>query len=151
MHDYTDTQYEDAPVQAAAYNGSKAFTQQQVLTANATGFGAATDDYAERGIDLNEQLIKNKTATFFFKMQGQAMQGMGIAHGSTLIVDRSITATNGRIVVVTLYGEMLVRKLVKTADRLQLVGYAQQPIITEVPANAPCSVWGVVTYAIQAL
>ena len=42
----------------AAYRGSKQFTQQQVKTANATGFGAAADDYAERGIDLNEQLIK---------------------------------------------------------------------------------------------
>jgi DNA polymerase V len=34
-------------------------------TANATGFGAAADDYMERGIDLNEQLIRNKPATFF--------------------------------------------------------------------------------------
>jgi len=52
--------------QGAAYKGSKTFTQQDVVTANATGFGAATDDYMERGIDLNEQLIKNKPATFFF-------------------------------------------------------------------------------------
>ena len=44
----------------AAYKGSKQFTQQQVRTANATGFGAAADDYAEKGIDLNEQLIRNK-------------------------------------------------------------------------------------------
>ncbi|HAN39609.1 MAG TPA: peptidase S24, partial [Chitinophagaceae bacterium] len=35
----------------AAYTGTKNFTQQQVRTANATGFGAAADDYAERGID----------------------------------------------------------------------------------------------------
>lgn len=48
----------------SAYTGSKGFTQQQVHTANATGFGAAADDYAERGIDLNEQLVKNKPATF---------------------------------------------------------------------------------------
>ena len=41
----------------AAYKGSKQFSQQQIRTANATGFGAAADDYAERGIDLNEQLI----------------------------------------------------------------------------------------------
>jgi len=31
-----------------AYKGSKQFTQQEVRTANATGFGAAADDYAER-------------------------------------------------------------------------------------------------------
>lgn len=49
----------------AQYKGTKNFRQQDVRTANATGFGAATDDYAERGIDLNEQLIRNKPATFF--------------------------------------------------------------------------------------
>ena len=49
---------------SASYTGSKDFTQQRIQTANATGFGAAADDYAERGIDLNEQLIKNKPATF---------------------------------------------------------------------------------------
>ncbi|MGL1180804.1 hypothetical protein ACSTLD_23830, partial [Vibrio parahaemolyticus] len=41
----------------AAYHGSKDFNQKQIETANATGFGAAADDFMERGIDLNEQLI----------------------------------------------------------------------------------------------
>ena len=39
---------------AAGYRGSKGYTQHDVATANATGFGAAADDYMERGIDLNE-------------------------------------------------------------------------------------------------
>ena len=58
MMEYTDEYF------APAYRGSKQYTQQEVKTANATGFGAAADDYMERGIDLNEQLIKNKPATF---------------------------------------------------------------------------------------
>jgi len=33
-------------------------------TANATGFSAAADDYMERGIDLNEQLIRNSPRLF---------------------------------------------------------------------------------------
>jgi DNA polymerase V len=37
----------------AAYKGSKQFSQQEVKMANATGFGAAADDYMERGNDLN--------------------------------------------------------------------------------------------------
>ena len=45
---------------SSAYKGSKDFNQWNVKTANATGFGAAADDYAERGIDLNEQLVRNK-------------------------------------------------------------------------------------------
>ena len=52
---------------SAGYQGSKQFKQLDVPTANATGFGAAADDYMERGIDLNEQLIRNKPATFMMR------------------------------------------------------------------------------------
>ncbi|MFN9917319.1 MAG: LexA family protein, partial [Pirellulaceae bacterium] len=92
----------------AAYRGSKDFTQQQVRNANATGFGAAADDYMERGIDLNEELIRNKPATYFFRMKGDAMKEAGIFDGDVLIVDRSVPLTNGRIIVAVLNGELLV-------------------------------------------
>ena len=75
----------------SAYKGSKQFRQQEVKTANATGFGAAADDYMERGIDLNEQLIKNKPATFFFRMRGDAMKDAGIFDNDILVVDRSLS------------------------------------------------------------
>ncbi len=97
----------------AAYKGSKQFTQQQVKTANATGFGAAADDYMERGIDLNEQLIRNKPATFFFRMKGDAMKEAGIFDGDILIVDRSVKLVNGKVIVAILNGELLVRRFHK--------------------------------------
>ncbi|MCY7292205.1 MAG: LexA family transcriptional regulator, partial [Ferruginibacter sp.] len=65
----------------SSYIGTKQFTQHHVPTANATGFGAATDDYSERGIDLNEQLIRNKPATFFMKISGNSMINAGIFNG----------------------------------------------------------------------
>ncbi len=71
---------------ATAYNGSKAFTQWDVQTANATGFGAAADDYMERGIDLNEQLVKNKPATFFMRVTSEAMKNAGIFNWQTAII-----------------------------------------------------------------
>ena len=88
----------------AAYSGTKGYTQHQARTANANGFAAAADDYAERGIDLNEQLILNKPATFFFRMNGDAMVNAGIFAGDILVVDRSLTQVNGKIVVVALNG-----------------------------------------------
>ena len=90
-----------------AYRGTKNFTQHQVKTANATGFGAAADDYSERGIDLNEQLVRNKPATYFFRMKGDAMREAGIFDGDVLIVDRSIKLTNGKVIVAILNGELL--------------------------------------------
>src|SRR3982750_1508959 len=92
------------------YKGSKEYTQWEVPTANATGFGAAADDYAERGIDLNEQLIRNKPATFFMRVNSDAMIGCGIHQGDVVIVDRSLQPANGKVVIAVLDGEMLIRK-----------------------------------------
>ena len=78
----------------SAYKGTKKFNQWEVPTANATGFGAASDDFMERGIDLNEQLVRNKPATFFFRMNSEAMIGAGIHKGDVLIVDRNATVYN---------------------------------------------------------
>lgn len=132
-----------------SYKGTKGFSQQQVPVAKATGFGAAADDYAERGIDLNEQLILNKPATFFLKMNSEAMVQAGIHQGDILIVDRSITATDGRIVVVAINNELLVRRLQMNNGSTVLVpannGY--QPII--IREETDCRAWGVVTCIIH--
>src|SRR5882762_11838035 len=105
----------------AAYKGSKKFSQQDVQTANATGFAAAADDYMERGIDLNEQLIRNKPATFFMKVSGGSMINAGIYDGDIVIVDRSIKPVNGKIVIAVIDGEMLIRRYELTLNRVRLI------------------------------
>lgn len=105
----------------SSYNGSKRFTQQNVATANATGFTAAADDYMERGIDLNEQLIRNKPATFFMKVSGNSMINAGIYNGDIVIVDRSLKPQNGKIVIAVIDGEMLIRRYEQTLNRLRLI------------------------------
>src|ERR1044072_9665070 len=102
------------------YKGSKRFSQAEVPTANATGFGAAADDYMERGIDLNEQLVRNKPSTFFMRVSSDAMMGAGIFDGDTVIVDRSLKPQNGKIVIAVLNGEMLIRRLEKTFNKIRL-------------------------------
>jgi DNA polymerase V len=136
---------------SGAYKGSKRFTQHDVRTANATGFTAAADDYMERGIDLNEQLVRNKPATFFLRVKGNAMTGAGIHHGDIIIVDRSVKAISGRIVIAVLNGEMLIRRLEKTFNKIRLLPETTglSPIEVD-PSASGFSVWGVVTYAIHA-
>jgi len=135
--------------QGAAYAGSKSYTQQQVKTANATGFGAAADDFAERGIDLNEQLIRNKPATFFMRVRGEAMIGAGIFDGDTVIVDRSIKPITGKIVIAVLNGDMLIRRFEKTFNKLRLLPETDRLAPIEIDPYAEFSVWGVVTYVIH--
>jgi DNA polymerase V len=135
---------------SAAYKGSKQFTQQEVKTANATGFGAAADDYMERGIDLNEKLIRNKPATFFFRMKGDAMQNAGIFDGDILIVDRSVKLANGKIIVAILNGELLVRRFHKNFSSAFLIAENERYKNINLAEFANFSVWGTVMYSIHA-
>jgi DNA polymerase V len=133
----------------AAYKGSKQFSQQEVKTANATGFGAAADDYMERGIDLNEQLIKNKPATYFFRMKGDAMKEAGIFDNDVLIVDRSLKLANGKIIVAVLNGELLVRRFHKNFSSAFLVPENTRYKNINLAEFSDFSLWGVVTYVIH--
>ena len=135
-----------------AYKGSKKYNQWEVKTADATGFGAAADDYMERGIDLNEQLIHNKPATFFMRVRGDAMIAAGIFDGDIVIVDRSIKAVSGKVIIAVLNGEMLIRRMEKTFNKLRLIPETNK--LTAIEVDAACDnfeVWGVVTYVIHTL
>ena len=135
----------------AAYKGSKQFSQQEVKTVNATGFGAAADDYMERGIDLNEQLISNKPATYFFRMKGDAMQEAGMFDGDILIVDRSIKLANGKIIVAVLNGELLVRRFHKNFSSAFLIAENNRYKAINLAEFSDFVVWGVVVYTIHRL
>lgn len=135
---------------SAAYTGTKEFQQQNVRNANATGFGAAADDYATRGLDLNAYLIRNKPATFFLRIQSESMIGAGIHQGDLVIVDRSVTPGNGHIVIASLNGEMLIRRYEKQLNKLRLIPETSRlaPIDID-PSDEGFSIWGVVMYVIH--
>ncbi len=133
----------------SSYTGTKQFTQHNVPTANATGFGAAADDYAERGIDLNEQLIRNKPATFFMKVSGNSMINAGIFNGDIVIVDKSVQPTNGKIVIAVVDGEMLIRRYEKTFNKLLLVADAPKIATIDVGEMSDVKIWGVVMWVMR--
>lgn len=135
---------------SAKYAGSKAMTQLDIHSANATGFGAAADDYMERGIDLNEELIRNKPATFFMRVSSDAMREAGIYKGDVAIVDRSVKAASGKVIIAILNGDMLIRRFEKTNNRIRLVTDSNK--LSPINIDATCedfAIWGVVTYVIH--
>ncbi len=133
----------------AAYHGSKQFSQHDAKTANTTGFGAAADNYAERGIDLNEQLVRNKPATFFLRMKGDAMNGAGIFDNDMLIVDRSLKLANGKVIVAILNGELLVRRFHKNFSSAFLIAENERFKSINLAEFSDFALWGVVVYSIH--
>ncbi len=135
----------------AAYKGSKHYTQHEIKTANATGFGAAADDYMERGIDLNEQLIRNKPATFFFRMKGDAMKDAGIFDNDVLIVDRSLKLASGKIIVAVLNGELMVRRYHKNFSSTFLVPENDRYKTINLGEFSDFMLWGAVCAVVRTL
>lgn len=133
----------------AAYKGSKQLKQQDAKTANATGFGAVADNYMDRGLDLNEHLIRNKPATYFFKMKGDAMQQAGIFDGDILIVDRSLKLANGKIIVAILNGELLVRRYHQNFSSAFLIPDNERYKPVNLAEFSDFKMWGVVVHSIH--
>lgn len=113
------------------------------------GFPSPADDYIERKLDLNTHLIHHPAATFFVTASGDSMQNAGIYSGDILIVDRSLEATHGKIVIAAIDGELTVKRLFREHGQIKL--------IAENPAYAPIQltheqdliIWGVVTHVIH--
>ena len=113
------------------------------------GFPSPADDYIENSLDLNEFLVKHPAATFFVKVTGDSMTGAGINSGDILIVDRSVNAVNGSIVIAVLNGEFTVKRFFRYGTVIQLVpeNPAYSPI--EVKPVSDFEVWGVVLHVIH--
>jgi DNA polymerase V len=117
----------------------------------AAGFPAPGDDLLEKPLDINDLLIENPTATFFVRVEGDSMEGAHIFSGDILVVDRSVVASSGKIVVAAVYGEMVVKRLLIKKDETLLMSENDnyEPIL--VSNNDDCFVWGVVVGSVRVL
>lgn len=115
------------------------------------GFPSPAEDYLEGKLDLNHYLVPHPAATFFVRVTGDSMLGAGIHPGDILIVDRSLEASDGKVVIAVVNGELLVKRLRLNEISIGLV--AENPnypplLVTEM---MDFEVWGVVTNVIHPL
>ena len=129
------------------------FERQRALLRKAVpaGFPSPADDYVERRISLDEHLIQHRESTFFMRVAGHSMRDLGIFDGDLLVVDRSVPATHGCVVVAVINGEFTVKQLLYTPQGKVL--RAAHPDYPEVAVTAEhdFSVWGVVQWNVHRL
>jgi len=115
------------------------------------GFPSPADDYIEKTLDLNDLLIQQPDATFFVRAEGESMLGAGIHPNDILVVDRSLKATVGRVVICALNGELTVKRLKSIGDEV-ILG-AENPDYADiiVKEGTDMLIWGVVTNVIHSL
>lgn len=121
------------------------------LSAVPAGFPSPADDFIEEQLDLNKHLIKNQPATFFVRAIGDSMTGAGIFNGDILIVDRSLEAHEGKIVIAAVDGEFTVKRMKKINGKLYLMPENENHKPIAVSKSSDFSIWGVVTNVIHKL
>ena len=109
------------------------------------GFPSVAQDYASGDLSLDEKLIDHPDTTFIIRVAGDSMTGAGIFDGDLLIVDRSLAARDGDVVIAALDGELTVKRL--TRDKHGSYLHAENPAYPDIrPAPAGDNlIWGVVT------
>jgi DNA polymerase V len=113
------------------------------------GFPSPARDYIENILDLNELMVVNPTGTYFIKVDGYSMSGAHIIHGDMLVVDRSVEATDGRIVVAVIDGELTVKRLRIRDGEYWLCPENRDFKAMKVEDWMDFSVWGVVMWVVR--
>ena len=107
--------------------------QKSSLGDKQTGFRSPAQDWAEGQLDLNSKLVPHPSSTFFFRAETGAEYPAGLYTEDLLIVDRSLSAAPGDLVVVVRGGELEVGPLPPAIH-----GSAEH-----------VEVWGVVTHVVH--
>ena len=115
------------------------------------GFPSPADDYIEKRIDLNEELIQHREATFFLRVRGHSMIDAGIDDGDELIVDRALTPEHHRIVVAAVDGELTVKRFYQRNGVVKLLAENPQYPDIEFKNGQEMMIWGVVTKIIKSV
>ena len=85
------------------------------------GFPSPADDFKEIRISLDRELVKNREATFYARVDGDSMIGAGLEDGDLLVIDRSLNPENGKIAICLVDGDFTVKRIKKEKNKLYLM------------------------------
>lgn len=115
------------------------------------GFPSPAERWSERPLDLQELLVPHPEATFFVRAQGSSMVLAGIHDSDVLVVDRSLPATHGSIIVALLRGSFIVKRLLYQDGTILLQSEHHRYPTFAVTPQMRFEIWGVVTCVLHPL
>ena len=113
------------------------------------GFPSPAQDYMDLSIDLNRELIRNPSATFYGRVKGDSMQDAGVTEGDVLVIDKSLEPRDGDMAVCFLDGEFTLKFIRIEVDVIWLVPANENYKPIRVTAENDFVIWGIVTYTIK--
>ena len=85
------------------------------------GFPSPAQNYMEKALSLDEHFIKHPSATYYVRVVGDSLVGVGIQSEDILIVDRALKPKPNRIVIAVIDGEFVIRRVRFVDGKLRLV------------------------------
>jgi DNA polymerase V len=119
------------------------------LSRVSAGFPSPADDFVEATLDLNEHLVRREASTFFVRVSGSSMTGVGIHDEDVLVVDRAVEPEDGSVVVAALDGELTVKRYCVRKGRPCLVPESEAHDPIPIEPGQELIVWGVVQHVIH--
>lgn len=112
------------------------------------GFPSTVDDFCEGVLSLDDLIVKSPASTFFVRSIGDSMSPY-IDEGDLLVVDKSITPSNGNVVLAVVFGEFSVKRIHQSTDLLELT--PDNPSYKKMlfKDGDDVEIWGVVTTVIK--
>ncbi len=113
------------------------------------GFPSPAEEYIELAFDLNKELVKNPSSTFYGRVRGNSMVDANINDGDILVIDKSIYPSNGQKAVCFIDGEFTIKTLKLSKDGLYLMPANPEFKPIKITPDNEFIVWGIVTYVIH--
>ncbi|MGL5786683.1 MAG: LexA family protein [Bacteroidales bacterium] len=118
-------------------------------SAIAAGFPSPAQDFSDVALDLNKELIRNPSSTFFARVSGLSMINDGIDDGDLLVIDKSVSPYDGCLAVCYIDGEFTLKRFKLEGDFGWLVPANESFNPIKVTEENDFRIWGVVRYLIK--
>lgn len=119
---------------------------REIRTAGLTlsaGFPSPAADDIEEPVDLIAWIIRHEHATFWYRVSGSSLSGVGILDGDYVAIDRAGKVQPGRIVLAYHNGDLTLKMLSRHDGRLWLEARSDDHY-PPLPVIETTELWGVV-------
>lgn len=96
------------------------YGELRVLGSIEAGFPSPAEEELADTMSMDEYLIKNKEASYMLRVSGDSMKNAGIMDGDMVLVDRSLKANLGDIVIAEVDNEWTIKYLRKNNKGIYL-------------------------------
>ena len=124
----------------------------QFAPAIKAGFPSPAQDYRHDTLDFNRDFIRHPEATFYGRVDGDSMMDAGINDGDIAVIDRSLEANDGDVIVAYVNEEFTIKFLDlshKDEGYIELRPANKHYYSIKIDVTDEFEVWGVVVWTIK--